>query len=117
MATAHQVALVAQLQARYAGESSSAAQKDGEIALLKQQLAEAQAEVASTNAHARKLADEKMSLLVELSKERAEFEKYKTSCLWVLKYLEQGKSRLIANLDEFRQFVKSAPMRGKMLRF
>ena len=53
LAAAHQAALVAQLQARYVGESSSAAQKDGEIALLKQQLAEAQAEVVSTSACAK----------------------------------------------------------------
>ena len=80
----------------------------GEIALLKQHLAEAQAKVASTSAHARKLADEKMSLLVEMGMERAESEKYKTSFLWVLEYLEQGKSRLIANLDEHHQSVQSA---------
>ena len=53
LAVAQQPALVAQLQTRYAGESSSAAQKDGEIALLKQQLAEAQAEVVSTSACAK----------------------------------------------------------------
>ena len=77
----HQAALVAQLQARYASERSSAAQKDGEVARLKQLLAEAQDEVASTSTYARNLTDEKMSLLFKVGKERAEFEDYKSSCL------------------------------------
>ena len=41
LVAAHQAALVAQLQARHASERSSAAQKDEDIACLKQQLAKA----------------------------------------------------------------------------
>ena len=69
LAAAHQATLVAQLKARYAGEGSSSAQKDEEIALLKAQLASAHAEVESTNQYAQKLAEEKMSLLARVSQE------------------------------------------------
>ena len=49
LAAAQQVQLVAQLKVHYAGESSRLAQKDEQIALLKAQLANAHAEVRSTN--------------------------------------------------------------------
>lgn len=52
LAAAHQATLVAQLKARFAGEGSSSAQKDEEIALLMAQLADAHAEVESTNLYA-----------------------------------------------------------------
>lgn len=55
------------MKARYVGECSSIAQKDEEIALLKVQLADARAEVESTTAYARRLADEKLSLMVEVN--------------------------------------------------
>lgn len=88
LAAAHQATLVAQLKARYAGEGSSSAQKDEEIALLKAQLVDAHAEVESTNMYAQKLAEENMSLLARVSQERAAFTEYKATCLWVLKYME-----------------------------
>ena len=72
--------------------------------------------MASTSAYARGLASDKLSLLAEVAKERSKFEDYKTSCLWVLHYLKQGKDRLIANLEEFRQSVQSTMERqeGKL---
>ena len=69
LSAAYQATLVAQLKAKYAGEGSSSAQKDEEIALLKAQLASAHAEVESTNQYAQKLAEEKMSLLARVSQE------------------------------------------------
>lgn len=69
-----QAELVTQLKARYVGESSSLAQKDEEIALLREQFAVARIDVESTTAHARRLADEKLSLMVELKRERAAVE-------------------------------------------
>ena len=41
-------------------------QKDEEITLLKAQLDDARAEVESTNSYAKKLAEEKMSLLAQV---------------------------------------------------
>ena len=100
--------LVAQLKARYAGEGSSSAQKDEEIALLKAQLASAHAEVESTNLYAQKLAEEKMSLLARVSQERTAFTEYKATCLWVLKYMEQNKNEHFSRLDDFRKAVEDA---------
>lgn len=100
--------MVAQLKAKYAGEGSSSAQKDEEIALLKAQLASAHAAVESKNAYAKKLADEKMSLFVQMSQERSAFDQYKSTCLWGLKYMEQNKSKHFYQLDEFRKTVEDA---------
>ena len=76
LAAAHQASLVAQLRAKYVGEESTSALKDEEIALLKAQLASAQAAVESTIAHSKRLADERISLLAELSHESATFEQF-----------------------------------------
>jgi chromosome segregation ATPase len=108
VAVARQATLVAQLKAQYAGEGSSSGQKDEEIALLKAQLASAQAALESTTTHSKRLADEKLSLLVDLSHERASFEQYKASCLWGLKYLQENKSKHFAQLDDFRKAVEAA---------
>ena len=62
----------------------------------------------STNAHSKKLADERISLLAQLSHERAAFDQYKSTCLWGLKYMEQNKSKHFAQLDEFRKAVEDA---------
>ena len=91
LAAAHQATLVAQLKVRYDGEGSRSVQKDEEIALLKAQLADARAQVESTDLYAKKLAEEKMSLLAQVSQERATFTEYKATCLWVLKYMEKKR--------------------------
>ena len=67
MAVARQDTLVAQLKALYACEGSCSAQKDEEIALLKTQLASAQAALESSTTYSKKLADERLSLLADLS--------------------------------------------------
>ena len=108
LATLHQATLVAQLKAKYACEVSRIARKDEEIALLKAQLASAHAAVESTNAYAKKLADEKMSLCTQVSQERYAFDQYKSTCLWGLKYMEQNKSKHFSQLDEFRKTVEDA---------
>ena len=108
LAAARQASLVVQLKAKYAGEGSSIAQKDEEIALLKAQLANAHAEVELRNAYAEKLADERMSLFAQVNQERAAFDQYKSSCLWGLKYAEQNKSKHFSQLEEFRKSVGDA---------
>lgn len=100
--------LVTQLKARYVGESSSLAQKDEEIALLRAQLADARTDVESTTAHARRLADEKLSLMVELKRERAATEQHRSSCAWGLKYLQENRIEHFAYLDELRERVEAA---------
>ena len=67
VASERQAELVTKLKAQYVGEGSSLAQKDEEIALLREQLADARADVESTTAHARRLSDEKLSLMVEVN--------------------------------------------------
>ena len=66
VAAARQATLVAQLKAQYASEGSSNAQKDEDIALLKTQLASAEAAMESTTAHSKRLADERISLLAQV---------------------------------------------------
>ena len=67
-----QTELVAQLRAQYVGESSTVAEKDEEIARLRAQLAEAQAEVESAKAHADKIAQDKVSMLADLKHAKGE---------------------------------------------
>ena len=76
--------------------------------MLKAQLASAQAALESTTTHSKRLADEKLSLLADLSHERASFEQYKASFLWGLKYLQENKSKHFAQLDDFRKAVEAA---------
>lgn len=107
-ATDRQAELVTQLKARYVGESSRLAQKDEEIALLRAQLADVQADVESTTAYARRLADEKLSLMVELKRERTDAEQHMANCTWGLKYMQENRGRHFAQLDEFRERVEEA---------
>ena len=81
VAADRQAKLVAHLKVQYAGEGSSSAQKDEEIALLKAQLASAQAKVGSTSVYAGKLANEKMLLLAQVNQKRAAFDQYKSNCM------------------------------------
>nr|GEX99865.1 transposase (putative), gypsy type [Tanacetum cinerariifolium] len=106
MVAAHQAALVAQLKARFFGECSRSVQKDEEIALLKAQLADARVEAESARSYAYKLAEEKMSLLVQLDQKRSSSADHKASCHWVVKYLEGAKNNHFAGLEEFRQGVE-----------
>ena len=108
LAAAQQAKLVAQLKAHYSGESSRLAQKDEEIALLKAQLANAHAEVRSTNLYAQKLAEEKVSLLAQVSRVQSAYDEYKSNCHWALKFVEQNKSNHFAKLDELIKFVNEA---------
>lgn len=103
-----QAELVTQLKTRYAAEGSNHAQKDEEIALLRAQLADARADVESTTAHARRLADEKLALMVEVKCERAAAEQYRSNCAWGLKYLQENRGKHFAQLDEFRKSVETA---------
>ena len=68
---------------------------------------DARAEVASVNESARKLAGEKISLLAQVGRERSELAKHKANCVWGLKYLQQGREKFFANLEDFRKAVLS----------
>ena len=81
-AAERQTELVAQLKTRYVGESSSLAQKDEEIALLRAQLADARAEVGSVKAHAEKVTDEKLTMMAELQHARGELHQFKANLTW-----------------------------------
>lgn len=108
VAAAHQASLVAQLGTRCAGEGSASAQKDEEIARLRAQLADARVDIESTNVHARRLADETLALMVEVKRERAAAEQYRSNCAWGLKFLQENRSKHFAQLDEFREVVETA---------
>ena len=79
--------------------------KDEEITLLKAQLEAARAEVVSANNSARKLAEEKMSLLARISRERGELSSHRIHCDWALRYLQLGRERFFANLEVFRKSI------------
>ena len=108
LAGAQQAELVAQLKASCSGESSCLAQKDGEIILLRAQLASARVEVESTTAYSRRLVDERLALLAEVKRERAATEQYRTNCAWGLKYLQENRGRHFKQLDKFHKFVETA---------
>ena len=81
-AAERQTELVAQLKTRYVGESSSLAQKDEEIALLRAQLADARTEIGSVKAHAARVADEKLTMLAELQHARGELHQFRSNMTW-----------------------------------
>ena len=87
-------------------EEGSLAQKDQEIALLKAQLADARKEVESTTAYARKVADERLSLLDDVNQERNEMREYRSNFSWGLKYLQLKRGEHVASLDEFCKKVE-----------
>ena len=64
-------------------------------------MADARKEVESTTAYARKLADERLSLLVDLNQERNEMREYMSNFSWGLKYLQLKRGEHFAGLDEF----------------
>ena len=103
-----QVELVTQLKARYIGEGSNLAQKDEEIALLRAQLAGARADAESTSVYARRLADEKLSLMAELKHERGEMHQFRSNFSWGLKYLQEKKTEHFGHLNELRERVEGA---------
>ena len=103
-----QAELVTQLKAQYVGEGSSLAQKDEEIALLRAQLADARADAESTSVYARRLADEKLSLMAELKHERGEVHQFRANLSWDLKYLQEKKAKHFANINELRAQVENA---------
>ena len=51
-------------------------------------MADARAEVESTTAYARRLADEKLSLMVDVNQEHGEMQQYRANLTWGLKYLQ-----------------------------
>ena len=94
--------LVAQLRAQYVGESSAVAEKDEEIARLRAQLAEAQAEAESAKAHADKIAQDKVSMLADLKHAKAKLHQIQADMTWSVKYLDERRVEHFANIDEFK---------------
>ena len=97
-----QTELVAQLKTQYVGESSTLAQKDGEIALLRAQLAEAQAEAESAKAHADKIAKDKVSMLADLQHAKGELHQIRANMTWSVRYLDERRVEHFANIEEFK---------------
>lgn len=56
----------------------------------------AQAEVVSTTAYSRRLADERLALMAEVKRERAAAEQYRSNCAWGMKYLQVNRSKHFA---------------------
>ena len=77
-----QAELVTQLKARAVVEGGSLALRDEQIAQLKAQLAEAQAEVLAADERAKKATEEKLVVLAELQRERGESQQYKADLAW-----------------------------------
>ena len=99
----HQTELVAQLRTQYVGESSAVAEKDGEIARLRAQLAEARAEVESTKAHADKIAQDKVSMLADLRHAKAKLHQIQVDATWSVKYLDERRAEHFARIQEFKE--------------
>ena len=79
---ARQAELVTQLKARTVVEGGSLAQRDEQIAQLKAQLAEAQAEVLAADERAKKATEEKLVVMAELQRKRGESQQYKADLAW-----------------------------------
>ena len=65
----------------------------------------ARAEVASVSESARKLAEEKISLLARVVQKRVELSTHRVNCVWALKYLQRGREKFFANLEDFRKAI------------
>lgn len=85
-----QSTMVGQLQSHYGDSDGLLVNKDEEITLLKAQLEAARAEIVSANNSRRKLAEEKISLLAQVSRERGELSSHRSHCDWALRYLQRG---------------------------
>ena len=105
---ARQAELVTQLKAQAVVEGGSLAQKDEQIALLKAQLAGAQAEALAAAEYAKKAIDEKLTALSELQRECGEVQQYKSNLTWGLRYLEEKKTVRCDQLADFGKKVESA---------
>ena len=103
--TQQQSTLVDQLQSQCDGNDIRLLNKDDEISLLKAQLEAARAEVVSANNSRRKLAEENISLLAQVSRERGELSSHRKHCDWAIRYLQLGHKRFYANLEVFRQSI------------
>ena len=100
---ARQAELVAQLREKYAGESSTLAQKDEELARLRAQLADAQVELEASRVYAEKITHEKLSAMAEVEKARGELHHYKSDLTWVVRFLEEKKVEHFASIAKFRE--------------
>ena len=71
-------------------------------------MADARADAESTSVYARRLADEKLSLMAELKHERGEMHQFRCNFSWGLKYLQEKKTEHFAHLNELRERVDGA---------
>ena len=105
---ARQAELVTQLRARTVVGGDNLAQRDEQIAQLKAQLAEAQAEVLAADERTKKATEEKLVVLTELQRERGESQQYKADLAWGVKYLEERKKELCSQLAQFGKQVEDS---------
>ena len=99
-----QAILVEELRAKH-DDDVRLLSKDEEISLLKTQLEAARAELKAVNNSRAKLANEKISLLAQVSQQRGELSTHRKSCDWAIRYLQLGHKRHYANLEDFRQSI------------
>ena len=99
---ARQAELVAQLREKYTGGSSALAQKYEELARLRAQLADAQAELEASRLHAEKVSHEKLSAMAEVVKARGELEHYKSDMTFAARFLDEKQVEHQAIITKFQ---------------
>ena len=99
-AAERQTEVVAQLRAQHVGESSAI---DEENACLRAQLAKAHAEAESAKAYAKKIAQDKVSMLADLRYARAKLRQIEADATWSVKYLDERRVEHFANIQEFKE--------------
>ena len=110
---ARQSELVAQARAVYAADEEKISSLQAQLSDVQAELASSKAEQLSSKAKleraefsAQRLADEKLAMLAELEQQRAAVESQRVNSVWVLKYLQQNRSKHLDNLDEFFNRVR-----------
>lgn len=99
-AAEHQAEVVAQLRAQHVGESSAI---EEENACLRAQLAKAHAEAESAKAYAKKIAQDKVSILADLKYARAKLQQMEADASWSVAYLNERRAEHFVNIQEFKE--------------
>ena len=99
-----QESLVEELRTEYENDVRLLSKED-EIALLKEQLETARADLTAVNNSRAKLADEKISLLAQASQQRGDLSNHRKIWDWAIRHLQLGHKKHFANLEDFRQSI------------
>lgn len=100
VAAERQAEVVAQLRAQHVGESSA---MDEENACLRAQLAKAHTEAKSAKAYAKKVAQDKVSILADLKYARGKLQQMEADASWSVAYLNERRAEHFANIQEFKE--------------